>query len=125
MPLRHFSLAGRFASLFSVGLAVMFLAATPVLAGTADVQPHEMAIMAMSVGSDTPCVKMVDHTGHPIGNRAKCCLALCLAGHGALMPEVPTLQTAWLHPAMPRQTFLSSEPRAHPPGVDPPPPRRS
>jgi len=125
MPLRRFSITGRFAALFSVVVAVMFLAAAPVLAGDAEVQPHRMAMTAMSVPSEVPCVVMMDHSGHLLGKNASCCLALCLAGHGVLLSETPTVQTAWLHPALPRQTFLASEPRAHLPGVDPPPPRRS
>lgn len=125
MPLRRFSLPGRFMALFSFALAVMFLAAAPVLAGDAEVQPHGMAMTAMSVASEAPCVATMDHSSHMLGKNASCCLALCLAGHGVLLSEAPTLQAAWLHPAVPVRTLFVSEPRAHPPGVDPPPPRQS
>jgi hypothetical protein len=125
MSLRRFSITGRFAALFSVVVAVMFLAAAPVLAGGTEAQPHGMTMAAAPAFSDPPCAAMADHSGHSQGKHAKSCLALCLVGHGALLPETLILQTAWLHPAVPRQTFFASEPPAHPPGVDPPPPRRS
>ena len=112
-----------FAAILVLALSLMSLVMAPVLAKPATARTHEMAMVAKPAGSVVPCEVMDGQSNHAGAKQTQSCLAQCLAGHGALLPEMPALQTAWHNPAAISQSPPTPELPAHSCGLDPPPPR--
>ncbi|MEZ5734207.1 MAG: hypothetical protein R3E09_00145 [Novosphingobium sp.] len=112
-----------FATAFAFLLAVLPLAVAPVLANTDAGRPHDMVMSGMSADSGSPCAGMEEKANHSPGKHAQSCLAQCLVAHGAVLPEVPGLDAAWLSPAALPEVSNTCALHADASGIDPPPPR--
>lgn len=105
------------AVLLLFALAVFTLAAAPVVAAQVLPSPHEMGPAA-----DASC-----HGGqgssHTQGTHAEKCLAICLAVHGGVLPDMPVSGAGQGH----HSSIVDADPAKvlvdHSSGLDPPPPR--
>ena len=120
----HFSPLKTLAAALAFLLAVLPLAAVPALAGT-EALVHGLTMSGMSAASDSLCASMGDNANHSPGKHAQSCLAQCLVAHGAVLPELPSLNAAWHSPAALPDGPISSNLHADASGIDPPPPRQA
>jgi len=122
---RRFGLLGTLAAAFVILFAVLPLAAAPVLAGTQAALPHAKTMAGISADSDSPCANMAGKADHSPGKHAQNCLAQCMIAHGAVIPDLPDLDVAWLSPATLPNTPIACNLHAVAPGIEPPPPRQA